>query len=405
MNNTQENTDVKIFNMTLPIMSLLNGYAFVFMRGFSLAMIIATVFAVYSTIVFMNKKMALTSGQLFGFIIYAFISTTLTVLVGSVMNTSRIIFTLLKLCVWGCYVTFGGKLFFNYKLFITYAQKVMVVTFIYLLFQYFAHYAIHLNLPASFNLGLIKANYENYEIVYQASNAVFRPGSLWTEPGYLGYYYTGFLSICLFGNNPGNLIKNKRMYILISCVGIMLSVSTGAMGIMIILLILKMVAGKGGKSFVIILLSIAALAIFACILLQSDLLNNLKGLNSSFDNTIYKLQHLDTEGRVGGSFEYVKLMNLPQRIFGVGVGNELAITDYTYFNGIVTLIIWIGYAGVLAWGLAFFKILRRSQTTLQRIMMVVFLIDGLYASIFFGAHSFIYLIFMLYYGSVKSKEK
>lgn len=405
MNNTQSNNISKIFNLTLSIMSLLNGYAFVFMRGFSIAMVIATTFAVYSAIVYIKGNKKLANYQLFGFIIYAFMSTVFTVLCGDIINIRRIIFTVMKLCVWACYVTFGGGLYFDFKQFIGYAKNVIVITFIYLLFQYFVHYTLHLDLPASFNLGLIKANYDNYEIVYQASNSVFRPGSFWTEPGYLGYYYTGFLCICLFGNNIEKIIKHRNTFILISCVGIVLSLSTGAMGIMLILLTLRMITGKNGKVTIRTVLGLASITLIVCSLLKMDFISQFKGLNSSFDNTIYKLQHLETEGRVGGSFEYVKLMSITQRLFGVGVGNELAITDYTYFNGIVTLILWVGYAGVIAWSVAFFRLFKGSKTALQRMMLIVFLVDGLYASIFFGAHSFIYLIISLYYGSSEYESK
>lgn len=69
MNNIQANNTAKIFNLTLSIMSLLNGYAFVFMRGFSIAMLIATTFSFYSAIVFIKENKKIANYQLFRIII------------------------------------------------------------------------------------------------------------------------------------------------------------------------------------------------------------------------------------------------------------------------------------------------------------------------------------------------
>lgn len=387
----------KSFNQTLAIMSLLNGYAFSFFRGFSLAMIISTAFAVLALTMYIREGMSLSKGGLILFCCFAVVETVVSIYFVDFVDYKRMVYIILKLFIWAIYVTMAGKLYFDYYMLLSYIKNVIIVTFIYLCFQYIAHFLLHMSLPVSFNLGIIKANSTDYEYIMESSNKVFRPGSLWLEPGYLGYYYNGFLAICLF--DPGSVKKVTHYYTVIkyiTCIGILMSMSSGAMGTMVILILVSII-NKNKKNLIYTLLSVICIVTLIICFFKFNWIEAFKGISPSFDNTIWKLQNLDKVGRIGASFELLNLLSTRSLLFGLGLGNELFITLGGYMNGIVTLVMWVGYLGLTVWILLFFYMGKRyCKTLVQKVMLYTLLFSGIFAGLYFGAHSFIYLIVALY---------
>ena len=381
----------RLFNRVLAIMSILNGYAFFFMRGFSLAMIITTVIAGIALFEHFHKNQSLQFNHLLIFVILSIFLTIISTMNEKYVDTSRIIYMILKLVVWALFLSAGGSLYFDALELYNAMKKVIVITFAYLILQYIAHYVVKISVPASFNLGLIVPNSSDYEYMMDASKDVFRPGSLWGEPGYLGYYYNSFLCIALFGEGK-YVSKNRTLYILISCMGIVLSMSTGAIGIMIILLICRIILKNSSKgTIVIVVLSI--IAFFGYSIIANGMLNGLRGLNSSIDNTLWKLENLQSVGRVGQSFDLLSRLNIKELMIGAGLGNELYITFGAYMNGVITIVFYVGFVGLILWFVLFIDIYaKKCQTILQKISIIVFLCDGLYAGLYFGSHSFIYIL-------------
>ena len=384
------------FNLSLALMSLLNGYAFSFFRGFSFAMMITTFFAVIG---FMCSVTSLNQFKFhfFSFVIYAILHTLFFVSVNVYSDYSKILYTAFKLIVWALFVTFA-KSFFDYFLLVKYMKKIIVVTFIYLVLQYILHYVFHISLPCSFDLGIIKSNYDNYEYTIQASNSVFRPGSLWLEPSWLGYYYNAFLAILLFDKENGVLLfpKNKGKYITVVCIGILMSSSTGAIGVMLILILFNFIF-KDKNNFLISLFLIVIIGIFIYFFFKFNWIENFKGISPSLDNSIYKIQNLGNNARIGRSFEMLDLLSGANKIFGVGIGNELYLTNGEYMNGIVTVVFWLGYFGLAVWLLLFLGIYNVvCRTRLQKIILFIFYFNGIFASIYFGSSSFYYVLIALY---------
>lgn len=387
----------KLFNITLAMMSLLNGYAFSFFRGFSLAMIISSCFAVVAICTVLREQLLIVKSGLILFCIFAVIESFVASFMVPFIDYRRMIYITLKLFVWAIYVTVAGSLYFDYSLLLKYTKNIIIVTFIYLCIQYAAHYVLHISLPVSFNLGIIRANSEDYEYIMEAGNNVFRPGSFWTEPGYLGYYYNGFLAMCIFDQESvKEVTKHFSTIMLITCLGVLLSMSSGAMGTMAILFLLSAVI-KNRKNIITALFAGIVIVILGVCFIKFNWIESLKGINASFDNTIWKLQNMDKVGRVGASFELFELLSPRNAIWGLGLGNEMFITRGRYMNGIVTLVMWIGYIGLFFWVALFFRMGRcYCATIVQKVMLYILLFNGVFAGLYFGAHSFIYLIVAFY---------
>ena len=392
-------TQKKVFNFSLATMTILNGYAFSFMRGFSLAMLLTTFFAGLELMAWIrNPARSIKIRPVFlVFWVYAVIQTFFVALTVNETNGSNIIYIILKIFIWALFLTFA-RYFFDYKLLVKYMKWVIAVTFVYLVLQYILHYVVNVSLPCSFDLGIIKSNYESYEYSIKSTQSVFRPGSFWLEPAYLGYFYNSFLSLCLFDKSTDELFLHKNRYILIACIGILMSGSTGGIGIMLILLLLWLL-NKNKRQGIIGIMILVALAFFAFLFVQNNWIESFKGISPSLDNTIWKLQNLDEVGRVGKSFELIERLPMIYKPFGLGLGNESYFTGGEYMNGIVTVVMWLGYVGLGVW-LALFAwaYLRYCKTTVQRVMLFVILFNGVFSGMYFGAHSFIYFLVAMYGG-------
>lgn len=394
----------KFFNASLALMTLLNGYAFSFFRGFSFAMILTTFFVLFGFLVW-SLDTTLAKPHFFIFTIYAIFQTIFVSLNSFHADFSNIVYISLKILIWSLFLAFAGY-FFDYFLLVKYMKKIITITFIYLVLQYVLHYFFHVSLPCSFDLGFIKSNYDNYEYTMQATNNIFRPGSLWLEPGYLGYYYNSFLAILLFDKENSSFLfsKNKNTYIIITCLGIIMSGSTGGIGIMLVLILLKFVI-KDKKYAMYSLILAIFVGIFIYFFFKLNWIENFKGISPSLDNTIWKLQNLDKVGRIGQSFELLDLLSFKYEAFGVGLGNEMFLTQGIYMNGIVTVIIWLGYFGLGVWLFFFFWVYNTvCKSVLQKVMLFVLYFNGIFASLYFGPHSFIYLLIALYGHSIDKKH-
>lgn len=394
----------RIYNFILAIITILNGYAFSFFRGFSLAMIIVSAYALFSLIIVVKQKENVSSP----FIIFALFSVILSILaivISNEIDFKGVLYASIKLIVWALFISLSSRLFFDFHLFFKYLKYVVLVTFAYLVFQYVAHYLFHLSLPCTFDFGVIKANYDVYIREYSSTNAVFRPGSLWTEPGYLGYVYNGFLTIVLFSDCslfPSK--KQKRFYLIISMIGVVMSMSTGAIGIMLILVLYRFLTIKQGgtaKRF----LSVLIVAILVYCSIHFNWISILSGISEPLDKSIYKLQHLESVGRVGQSYRLISLLPPLSKVFGVGVGNEdiLFNGEFNYMNGYTTVFIWSGVVGVIAWILTLSNLMvKKCKHLHQKVLIFMIGIIGLFSGLFFGAHSFLYFIVAIAEGTEKS---
>ena len=381
-------------------MSLLNGYAFSFFRGFSLAMIITTCYALLSLLMFFMKPERVRTPHFLLFVLFSACLSFVSFFTVQDVDYSGALYIFLKLLIWATFITFCGRYFFDLQLLAKYMKGVIIITFIYLLVQYFFHYALHISIPCSFDLGIIKANSDAYEIILDATDSVFRPGSFWLEPGYLGYFYNSFLCICLFCDEYSIRIfstKGRRLlYTSVTCLGIILSMSTGAIGSMLILFIAKL-AIKGGKLSLRTLIVIAITILFGFFAIKGGWLGHLKGISESLDNSIWKLENLDKVGRVGESFGLLEMLPDVNKVIGVGLGNEKHIIGGEYMNGIVTVVYWSGYLGLGIWLLLYARLSKKfCRSRLQKISLFIIVFDGVFASLYFGAHSFIYFMIALY---------
>ena len=397
----------KLFCFTLSVLTILNGYAFFVANGVSVSMIVSTLYATYAFIFILpnikkfqgegKKNFSLTflSYVLFICIMSAF-SVTLCRM-DYPPSSSAMLYQIAKLGVWAVFITCAGSAFFDFNIFFGYMRKIIVIAFIYILVQYFLFYVLHRNVPSAMNLGVIVPYYDSYGYDFSAESN-FRPGALWVEPSFLGYYFNCFLALSFFfkGKSEKNMV-NKSLYELMATIAIILSFSTGAIGIMLFIYVVKMYKTSGSHLAVLILcLLLAWLGIY--LFLEYAPYEEWGNVGKVIKITLYKLNHLDKNSRTGGSFSLLGQVPPLQRFFGFGVGN---ITEFiktfkgsetTYTNSLVSLILWNGFFGIAAFLVLIIAIWNNvSRSFALSFLLLLYVLGGAYSGMYYGANGILYL--------------
>lgn len=384
----------RLINVLLASLPLLNCYSFSFSQGFSFAMMGTALIAIIAILDYMKGGRLIRFTQPVCFFFMGLVLTLISVSNNRNIDIGSMVFTIAKVFIWAVVLTLGGSIYFSKNLFLIYSKKIILITFIYLLGQYFAHYVLHINVPNAINLGIIVPNYDSADWVMTGAGDYFRPGSLWTEPSFLGYYYNYFLCMCLFDNDTsGYLVRNeKRILTRICIIGSILSLSSSAIGVTLILIAFKVFLSDSKKAKKIII-TIIILGLFGYAAIHFKWIEVLYGIDYNLDLTIYKLTNLSANGRTGQSFAIINDLSLFQKIFGIGYGNEHLYDKGRYLNGVVTIILWTGYIGLVAWIHMFISLARKMSVSIaQKLELIVFLSVGLFAGFYFGPMSFCYLL-------------
>ena len=287
-------------------------------------------------------------------------------------------------------------------------RNVIVVSYIYILIQYLAYYGLSISVPCAIDLGFIGPYDANYEYYFSQGNSSFRPGSFWVEPAHMGHFFNCFLCLCLFENNDVRKIIDEKgriyRYIFIACMGIILCLSTSAIFIMLLLLLIKAYKIWGVNAIFITVGCFGLCYLFV----ELEVYNLLGTFGRSIYYSIYKLQHLSENARTGDSFKILNGLNCVENLFGLGIGNGEYLIKRSvgqYANSIVTIVLWSGWLGLGIWFAVFGNIWIGLRGELaRRALLLVFIIDWFYSSICFSAHGFVYLVIILY-GEVKEPIK
>jgi len=390
----------KVYCLFIVTASILNGYSFFFMRGFSFGMLFTSIFALCGLIKLFSESRkteeTLVSKKTIKLSIYLSIISVFAFLLNDPeINLQAIVFDLAKFFTWAFCIGIGAKYYnehFIYKIMV----KLGLIATYYIILQYMFIYLLKMPLPNGFDLYFIKPNYEGYEFSFSSSGS--RPGSFWLEPAFYSYYMNTVLILTLFGNYKyESKIKNAIFF----SVGILLSTSTGGLCNMTIIWFyyywLKFNA-FGLKISMIFLSILFLINLPAFITETASLFHGKNVVSDVMIRNLTKLNELDKNSRVGGSFVQISDLNKTQKLFGVGYGNLKSFLpeSKSYVNAAVALIIKHGFLGFLFFLYFVLRLYLRQKTHSGKILCFIYFLGGFYSGIWFSTSSFLMLPILLY---------
>jgi len=287
---------------------------------------------------------------------------------------------------------------------------------VYIIIQTIAFYIFSLYIPNIYNFGILKP----YDELYAAydllgSGVILRPGSLLSEPAFYGNYILCVLTMLMFSEQYGNKKKDIFLSIFYS-LGTVLSTSTSAIYLLVILWLCYFYC-KGFKKLLIIgILSIATFTIFALFIAFDFeiIISKLGYFGNAILLAIEKIKYYSTSSRIGRSYGYINLLNFNQRLLGIGIGNEqvfikskLPISG-AYLNSLTTLIFWAGYFGVLAYALYIISIIKKAiKDKISFILLMIYIVKGFSSGIWFSTYGILFMTIIIfrsqYYNSLHRK--
>ena len=241
---------------------------------------------------------------------------------------------------------------------------------------------------------------------YGESNGLYRAYSLFLEPSFFAWVCNSALAVILFSNKDGLPKKQKIMFLVITVLSTLLTLSASGLVVMLALLFVYLVirstnATKILASAVVALIAITLIAIF------TDLLKPLERISQELANE-------ETSGyeRWITPLIYIKetLINYP--IFGRGLGQEGMVDKIGIIglyaginNSLFGIVVWLGTTSLFYLIPAITYSIRQIKKNKLSLILIINLL-GIYASTgaWCSVDTFLFLILFVAIGAISKKQ-
>lgn len=395
------------YTILLAFLPILNVYAFSFMKGLSLGMIVASIFAVFGVVkLFFNIKLyskaIIPLSLLMTWIAFGSVGFLVPSEIG--FDISLYIYSVLKLAVWGVIIISMSSSYFRPDIFVDVLVKVAIFSTSYLIFQAFMTYILGLSISNGFDLGIISANYTDYYYEQDLNAGQIRLASVWFEPAQYAAYII-LACICILFKND-QLIENRLLKFSFLSFGLILSTSSAAIFWLFIIITTWAVWRKYvGVIFLVIFFS----AIFYFSLNAEELLNQLRMqgvLGYSIYLAITKIEHWEDSARLGASFKtaFAILEYGAYKFSGIGIGSENILMnklglELLYLNSFSRIFIWSGFIGVSLYLFFYlYSVFIFRENKLSVLLLTYCFISGFYSTMWTSPESILYYSMAFYSG-------
>jgi len=394
----------KIYTTLLATLPILNVYAFTFLTGISLGMILATLFFLYGVAHLLYHRKLSNAG------VAPFLLITLWTIFGSLgyfiqgwvaIDFASYSYNLSKMMVWGIIIAVVSSQLFCGKVFVNVVYKVAAITTLYIIFQIILVFVFGIKVSNGLNLGIISANYSQYIFEQGLHSEQVRLSSIWFEPNQYANYILLAMICLLFGED--NYVNKKNYFILFS-VGLILSTSTTAiMWLMILLLFFSMAIGYTGI-FITFFGGIISIFLISNIETLLDTLQSYGVLGNSLYMSLTKLDGWETSARLGASFKAAfSILNYDlYQLIGTGFGSEDTIMkdlnmELLYLNSFSRVFITTGILGVLCYFIFYFYLIVKFRNNRLSFVLVTYcFVGGFYSTMWTSPDSILYYSLALY---------
>lgn len=398
-----------LFTILLACLPILNVYAFVFIQGLSLGMMIATIFFGIGFFVLIYKRKI--NKKSFPLILLL----SLWLILGSLgffldgwvkIELSSYAYNLTKILVWGFIIALVSANFFYGKIFVNTVYTIAIVATIYLILQVLLVFLFGLNVSNGLNLGIISANYSDYIFDQDLDSGQVRLSSIWFEPNQYANYILLAMICLLFGEHN---YPNKKIIFLLFFLGLVLSTSTTAIMWLLILFLLMAIFHKRTRLLMIIFFVCFSFLLFLNLDNILNILKNYGVLGNSLYMSVTKLEGWKTSARLGASYNAAfSILNYDiYKWVGTGFGSEDHIMkslnmELLYLNSFSRVFITTGIIGVLAYILFYlFLLFKFRRNRLSFVLVTYCFVGGFYSTMWTSPDSILYFS-LAFFGSENS---
>lgn len=374
----------KFYSRFLPILFILNGYG---VSGFPIGLgsILLVCFVILSFLDRSKKIRSLDNLKPIGLFIFLFFISLLDFLFENSIEYTSVFSAFLKMLIWACSVSVLASAYLDISLFKEHYRIFCNVCTIYLFAQNIIWRLFRVFIPNLYTIGPIHPLYEQYSQgtlqQYIISTNLTRFGSFFSEPAFYGHMMLANIILILFCRDNERLVRRDIIELAFISLGILLSTSTGAIVLLMLIYILFGLMKKGVKYFVI--LGSSAIALFYLFSHSPFKDNNIVQF------FLYKMTHMSTSGRIGVSFSNILKLTNRQLIMGIGIGNTSMIAD-GYLNSFASIIISFGLIGFVAF-LLFSGSYFVKGGPLIKVLMTIYVLGSFQGAIAFSIHGVLYL--------------
>lgn len=275
-----------------------------------------------------------------------------------------------------------------------------IILTVYIIVQSIAFYAFHFYLPNIFNFGPLHPYVEAYADYERLSRVnTLRPASLLSESSFYGNFIICTMALYLNKNIYEINIKSI-FFVAFSILGVVLSGSTSAIIMLGFILFLFYRRIKTSKKWTIAFLVGMGVVIFLTIWpnISSGSIGN--SLLYAFE----KFNYLGTSTRFGKSFNYLSFIPDSVRVFGSGIGNDVAFlkpyvgTDSIYLNSVTSLIIQTGAVGCIFFVGMIIRLAKKSfqyRDLVALSLLITYFVKGFASGIYFSTYGVLFMFIIL----------
>ena len=398
-----------IFEFLFAISFILNGYA-TGIPGISMGSFVFLLMILWATI--SNKLKYFRNAN----IVYLFYLCWIVVsLIGmsqvdeTYISLSSVFVGNSKMLTWVLMITIVMAQYYNFEKLVKWMTRIAVILTIYIIVQTVAFYIFSVYLPNIFSFGPIQPyaeGYADYERLGQGE--MLRPASLLSESSFYGNFVLCTLAMYLERYFKNLSLKNWFVALFLS-LGAIVSTSTSAIVLLGLVWVVYLYRLKVNKA----LLAVIGVAIIAVFVVIQGLIRfeSISGLVNALEYAFDKFDYLDTSARVGQSYGYIAKLNSAQKLFGVGIGNDVNFlanitnTKEIYVNAITSLIVQMGYIGLglfMIFILVLYMRILKRKDSLAFVLLCIYFIKGFVSGIYFSTYGILFMFVIM--GQLYSKK-
>ena len=312
-----------------------------------------------------------------------------------------------KVYLWGISICIVNYIFFDLKSLRKWFVIIGGISTLFLFIQFLMWLIGGSEINGIISLGLLQPYHIDYSIGSGSFyTSFYRPSSFFSEPAFYANFILSAIALVLVNSNG----INKKQYIFIISffsLGILVSSSTAGIVLLFILFCLyyKNYIFKNLYSFLIGLLVFTS--ILGVVYFNLESFDESTYLGKSIVTINRKFEVMDHSRRFGRSYDALDYLKEEQKIFGVGMGNEINIlppNSDSYMNTVTMIIFSVGVVGLGVFMIFITGLLLSAKNYVILFLFISYLAKCVNGSIGFSLYGILFLGLAIFLNCYYSKE-
>lgn len=390
----------RMFTILICIMPILHQYASI-IRNVTLGEIFFIILIPLTIITYLKKKTKIfIASPYLVFIFIMTIANLVSALIQKEFGYGDVIVLFIRLYLYYVIIVIMGKLYFDFKFGVKVYKYIGKLVSMYLIIQTIAFYAFHKVLPTVFTW-IPLYNNSTYHLINfdQVYSKLFRPQSIFLEPGTYAQYILPCLALALFGSKFGEIKSNLKESIFFT-ISLVLSLSAQGFIIAIFLWIIWIIKSfkdfNWNKRVILIISCLASIIVSIFLIFNVDFI-----YQGTIGRFIGDGGYDSTGVRVIRGFQVFEQLDPVYKFIGIGFGNVSnfvishsittpndlyamgengRIYNFEYMNGIAYILVTGGIISLIAFIIFIGKLLRGTEG-FSRMCVVILILFSIVAGV------------------------